>query len=102
MLPSVVFTHRNAPQLAAFLPAPAAIRKCAQPAFSTADQQDRPSLTTLVPGAKSRSAILSTSFLRGTVISFQPGSQLTSQPQRSTVNPTTRGYLRIPVHSLER
>jgi hypothetical protein len=36
----------------------------AQPAFSTAGQQDRPSLITLVPGARSRLATFSTSFLR--------------------------------------
>src|SRR3954452_19977342 len=64
MLPSVVFTHRNGVQPAARLPAPATIGKWAQPAFSTAGQQDRPSLTTFVPGAKSRLASLSTSFLR--------------------------------------
>src|SRR3954447_251340 len=64
MFPSVVLTHRNGAQPAARLPEPVAIGKCLQPAFSTAGQQDRPSLTTLVPGAKSRLAILSTSFLR--------------------------------------
>src|SRR4051794_39589452 len=64
MLPSVVFTHRNGVQPAAFLPAPVAIAKWAQPAFSTAGQQESPSLTTLLPGAKSRLASFSTSFLR--------------------------------------
>src|ERR687883_626818 len=64
MLPSVVLTQRNGVQPAARLPAPVAIGKCSQPAFSTADQQDRPSLTTLLPGAKSRLASFSTSFLR--------------------------------------
>src|SRR3954451_15801284 len=64
MLPRQVLTHRNGVQLAARLPDPVTIGKCSQPAFSTAGQQDRPSLTTLVPGAKSRLAILSTSFLR--------------------------------------
>src|SRR3954447_16474190 len=64
MFPSVVLTHRNGAQPAARLPEPVAIGKRAQPAFSTAGRQDRPSLTTLVPGAKSRLAILSTSFLR--------------------------------------
>src|SRR3954470_8792439 len=64
MLPSVVLTHRNGVQVAAFLPAPVAIGKCEQPAFSTAGQQDRPSLTTLLPGARSRLASFATSFLR--------------------------------------
>src|SRR5919206_4139419 len=64
MLPSVVFTHRNGAQPAARLPEPVAIGKCSHPAFSTAGQQDRPSLITLVPAAKSRLASFSTSFLR--------------------------------------
>src|ERR671928_263120 len=64
MLPSVVFTQRNGAQLAARLPEPVTIGRCEHPAFSTAGQQDRPSLTTSVPGAKSRFAIFSTSFLR--------------------------------------
>src|ERR671927_1126528 len=64
MLPRVVLTQRNGVQVAARLPDPVTIGKCSQPAFSTAGQQDRPSLTTVVPGAKSRFAILSTSFLR--------------------------------------
>src|SRR5919199_3538552 len=64
MLPSVVLTHLNGVQLAALLPEPVTIGKCWQPAFSTAGQQDRPSLTMLLPGAKSRLAIFSTSFLR--------------------------------------
>src|SRR3954454_689847 len=64
MLPSVVFTHRNGVQPAARLPAPVTIGKCWQAAFSTAGQQDRPSLTTFVPGAKSRLASFSTSRLR--------------------------------------
>src|SRR3712207_129619 len=64
MLPRAVSTHRNGAQLAAFLPTPVAIGKWAQPALSTAGQHDRPSLTTLVPGARSRLAIFSTSFLR--------------------------------------
>src|ERR671913_226298 len=64
MLPSVVFTHRNGVQLAARLPAPVAIGRCEQPALSTAGQQDSPSLTTLLPGARSRFAIFSTSLLR--------------------------------------
>ena len=59
-----VLTHLNGAQLAARLPEPVAIGKCWQPAFSTAGQQDRPSLTTLLPAAKSRSASRSTSFLR--------------------------------------
>src|SRR5262245_45879169 len=64
MLPRQVLTHLNGAQLAARLPEPVAIGKCWQPAFSTAGQQDRPSLTTLLPAAKSRSASRSTSFLR--------------------------------------
>src|SRR4028119_92751 len=64
MLPRQVFTHRNGAQPAARLPAPVAIGKWAQPALATAGQQDRPSLTTLVPGARSRLAAFSTSFLR--------------------------------------
>src|SRR5918911_4666808 len=64
MLPRQVFTHRNGVQVAAFLPAPVRIGTCWQPAFSTAGQHDSPSLTTLLPGAKSRLAILSTSRLR--------------------------------------
>src|SRR3954453_15161796 len=64
MLPRQVFTHRNGAQLAARLPEPVAIGKWAQPAFSTAGQQDSPSLTTLLPAAKSRLASLSTSRLR--------------------------------------
>src|SRR4249919_1355906 len=64
MLPRQVLTHLNGAQLAARLPEPVAIGKCWQPAFSAAGQQDRPSLTTLLPAAKSRSASRSTSFLR--------------------------------------
>src|SRR5262245_66616313 len=64
MLPRQVLTHLNGAQLAARLPEPVAIGKCWQPAFSTAGQQDRPSLTTLLPAAKSRSASRATSFLR--------------------------------------
>src|SRR4051812_15213980 len=54
MLPRRVLTHLNGAQLAARLPEPVAIGKCWQPAFSTAGQQDRPSLTTLLPAVKSR------------------------------------------------
>src|SRR5919206_66047 len=64
MLPRHVLTHRNGVHVAARLPEPVTIGKCWQPAFSTAGQHDRPSLTTLVPGAKSRLASLSTSRLR--------------------------------------
>src|SRR4051812_10161475 len=64
MFPRQVLTHLNGVQLAAFLPEPVAIGWCEQPAFSTAGQQDRPSLTTVLPAAKSRPASLSTSFLR--------------------------------------
>src|SRR4051795_11236091 len=64
MLPSVVFTHRNGAQFAARLPAPAAIGRCEHPAFSTAGQQDSPSLTTVAPGSIAALARLSTSRLR--------------------------------------
>src|SRR3712207_2702097 len=64
MLPRVVFTHRNGVQRAAGLPEPVALGRCVQPAFSTAGQQDRPSLTTVLPAARSRLASFSTSFLR--------------------------------------
>src|SRR5215217_6915322 len=64
MLPRQVLTHLNGVQLAALLPAPVIIGKCVQPAFSTAGQHDRPSLTTLLPAARSRLASFSTSFLR--------------------------------------
>src|SRR3954452_21520016 len=63
-LPRVVLTHLNGVQFAARLPAPVAIGKCWHPAFSTAGQQDRPALTTLLPGAKSRLAGFATSRLR--------------------------------------
>src|SRR4028119_972429 len=64
MLPRTVFTHRNGAQRAACRPEPVAIGKWAQPAFATAGQHERPSLTTLLPGAKSRLATFSTSRLR--------------------------------------
>src|ERR687889_1852857 len=64
MLPSVVFTRLNGAQPAARLPEPVTIGKWSQPAFATAGQQERPSLTTLLPAAKSRLASFSTSFLR--------------------------------------
>src|SRR6195952_1817809 len=64
MFPRQVLTHRNGVQLAARLPDPVTMGTCEQPAFATAGQQDRPSLTTVVPAARSRLAILSTSFLR--------------------------------------
>src|SRR4051812_50215555 len=64
MLPRQVLTHLNGAQLAARLPEPVAIGKCWQPAFSAAGEQDRPSLTTLLPAAKARSASRSNSFLR--------------------------------------
>src|SRR5919199_3564101 len=62
MLPRVVLTHRNGVQPAARLPEPTTIGTCPQPAF--AGQQDKPSLTTVAPGASSRLAIFSTSRLR--------------------------------------
>src|SRR4028119_1285528 len=64
MLPRQVLTHLNDAQRAACRPEPVRIGRCSQPAFSTAGQQDRPSLTTVLPGARSRLAILSTSLLR--------------------------------------
>ena len=59
-----MLTHRNGAKLAARLPEPVTIGKWSQPAFSTAGQQDRPSVTTSLPAAKSRLASLSTSLLR--------------------------------------
>src|ERR671932_2165334 len=64
MLPSVVLTQRKGVQLAARLPEPVTIGKCWQPAFSTAGQQDSPSVTTLAPGSIASLASLSTSRLR--------------------------------------
>src|SRR3954464_3049979 len=64
MLPRQVLTHLNGAQPAARLPEPVTIGRGGPPAFPPAGQQDRPSLTTLVPAARSRLAILSTSFLR--------------------------------------
>src|SRR3954452_4949297 len=64
MLPSAVLTQVNGTHLAACGPLPAVIGKCVQPACSTAVQQDRPSVTTLLPAAKSRLASVSISFLR--------------------------------------
>src|SRR5688572_23957202 len=62
MLPRVVFTHRNGAHRAARRPEPVIIGKWQQPAFSTAGQQDRPSLTMLLPGARSRLASFAISF----------------------------------------
>src|SRR5215212_2620010 len=70
MLPSVVFTHRNGVQRAARLPEPVTIGRCEQPAFSTAGQQDRPSLTISLPGARWHLASLSISFLRKPLTTF--------------------------------
>ena len=64
MLPRVVLTHRNGAQFAARLPEPVTIGKCWHPAFSTAGQQDRPSLTTVAPGSIAALASFSTSRLR--------------------------------------
>src|ERR1043166_5804426 len=64
MLPSVVFTHRNGAQFAARLPEPVTIGRCEHPAFSTAGQQDSPSLMTVLPGSIAALASLSTSRLR--------------------------------------
>src|SRR4051812_7009047 len=50
-VPGGVFTHLNRVQLAARLPEPVASGKCWHPAFSTAGQQDSPSLTTVAPGS---------------------------------------------------
>src|SRR5689334_23828549 len=63
-LPSVVLTQRNGVQLAARLPEPVTIGKCWHPAFSTAGQQDSPSLTTVAPGSIAALASFSTSRLR--------------------------------------
>src|SRR3954453_14127246 len=74
MLPSAVLTQVNGTHLAACGPLPAVIGKCVQPACSTAVQQDRPSVTTLLPAAKSRLASISISFLRKpwTTVSLSP------------------------------
>src|SRR3954449_9111753 len=64
MLPSAVLTQRNGVQLAAFLPEPVTIGRCEQPAFSTAGQQDSPSLTTVAPGSMAALASFSTSLFR--------------------------------------
>src|SRR3954452_19265066 len=63
-LPRVVLTHLDGVQFAARLPAPVAIGKCWHPAFPTAGQQDRPSLTAALPGSIAASAGFSTSRLR--------------------------------------
>src|SRR3954453_114181 len=57
-------TRLDGGQPAAPLPEPVTVGRCEQPAFSTAGQQDRPSLTTPAPGAKSRFAIFSTALSR--------------------------------------
>src|SRR5688572_12782491 len=64
MLPRVVFTHLKGVHLAACLPEPVRIGKWTQPACATAFQQESPSLTTLLLGAKLVLASLSTSLLR--------------------------------------
>src|SRR6056297_3496975 len=64
MLPSVVLTQLNDGHRAAFFPLPVFIGKWSQPAFVTTCQQDRPSLTTLVPAAKLDWASLAISVLR--------------------------------------
>src|SRR3954469_10893492 len=64
MLPSAVLTQVNGVHLAAFGPEPVSIGKWSQPASVTAVQQDRPSLTTLLPATRSRLASRSISFLR--------------------------------------
>src|SRR4051794_7857204 len=64
MLPSAVLPQVNGVHLAAFGPEPVSIGKWSQPASVTAVQQDRPSLTTLLPATRSRLASRSISFLR--------------------------------------
>src|SRR3954453_22791544 len=64
MSPRAVSTRLDGVQPAARLPEPVTVGRREQPAFSTPGQQDRPSLTTPAPGARSRFAILSTSFSR--------------------------------------
>src|SRR4051794_9115260 len=64
MLLRQVLTHLNGVQRAACLPAPVTIAVWEQPASVTAFQQDRPSLTMVLPAAKSRLASFSISFLR--------------------------------------
>src|SRR3954465_70796 len=72
MLPSAVLTQVNGTHLAACGPLPAVIGKCVQPACSTAVQQDRPSVTTLLPAAKSRLASVSISFFRKPLATGRP------------------------------
>ena len=62
MLPSAVLTQVNYTPLATLGPEPVTIGKWSQPAAVTAVQQDRPSLTTLLPAARSRVASRSISF----------------------------------------
>src|SRR3954471_7234500 len=64
MLPRVVLTHRNGAKLAAGFAERVPIGEGAQPAFSTAGQQDSPSLTTVAPGSIAALASFSTSRLR--------------------------------------
>src|SRR3954462_11641288 len=64
MLPSAVLTQVKATHLAALGPEPVTIGKWSQPASLTAVQQDRPSVTTLQPAARSRLASVAISFLR--------------------------------------
>src|SRR5215204_5311550 len=64
MLPRQVLTQRNGDQRAACRPAPVRIGRCSQPALATAGQQESPSLTTVLPAARSRLASFSTSSLR--------------------------------------
>ena len=74
MLPKAVLTQVNGTQRAACGPLPVVIGKCVQPAASTAAQQDRPSLTTLLPAARSRLASAAISFFLKplTTVSLQP------------------------------
>src|SRR6476619_8045350 len=62
MLPSAVLTQVKGTHLTACGPLPVSMGKWLQPACSTAVQQDRPSVTTLLPAAKSRLARASISF----------------------------------------
>ena len=69
MLPSAVLTQVKGTHLAALGPEPVTIGKWSQPASLTAVQQDRPSVTTLLPAARSRLASVAISFLRSLTVS---------------------------------
>src|SRR6478736_2803857 len=73
MLPSAVLTQLKGTHLTACGPLPVSMGKWLQPACSTAVEQDRPSVTTLLPAAKSRLASFSISRLRKPLMTVSPG-----------------------------